>query len=250
MFGWLKDSPDPRDYSAEMLPGLTGGSMLPDHIDLGAHVDSVRDQGPTDSCVAFAICNALRIRASIEGRPILFPSALHLYYAARALEGDGIVQDRGSYPRLALKALTQLGVCSEGRWPFDLRFVNQPVPWDCVQHAADARASAFYRINGDGEERLTMARRALSAGYPFVFGSKVDDAMRNAGTDPIPPARGTIHGRHMQCCIGVGPLGWLTLGSWGRSYGFGGFTWISHERMASADVDDVYAFTLAPRAVT
>ena len=247
--GWLPDAPDDRDLDAQLLPGLVGSfGELPGSVDHSGHVDAVLDQLSTNSCAAFATINAMRVRASLLGRPLPMLSVLDLYFKARFLENlSKTVFDRGSFPRLEMRALTELGVVGNDRWPFFPERVNTPPSWDVVQHAVDARSAAYYRVTGVGEERCAMLRRALASGYIPVFGTVVDDQVREGSTSVIGPPVGRVEGRHMQAIVGCGPGYFLVLGSYGSQYANSGFTRFSNERIGSEFCSDFWVVTDAPR---
>lgn len=246
--GWLPDAPDDRDFDAQLLPGLVGSfGELPVSVDHSGHVDHVLDQVSTNACAAFATINAMRVRASLLGRPLPMLSVLDLYFKARFLESlSKTVLDRGSFPRLEMRALAELGVVANDRWPFFPERVNTPPSWDVVQHAVDARSAAYYRVTGVGEERCAMLRRALASGYIPVFGTVVDDQVREGPLETIGRAVGKVDGRHMQAIVAYGPGYFVALGSYGLRYGFGGFTRISDERIGSEDCADFWVITDAP----
>lgn len=250
--GWLPDPLDLRDWTARDMPGLSGSVIMPANVDLSAHVDTIRDQSTTESCVAQAITRCLHMRASIEGRRVVYPSALALYYAARLLEtGDpSRIANRGSYPRLALDALSKFGVCAEDRWPLKAFAVDIAPPWDCAQHAIDAKVDGYYRVFGDGEFRLDTMRRCLAAGQPLHVGFTVDKQLFDLGTDVLGPLGEPTGGRHAMAVIGYGPGWFLAVNSWGSSFGFHGFCRISDARMGESSTGDIWAFRLAPQEVT
>lgn len=250
--GWLPDPHDPRDFDARAMPGLSGGILMPADVDLSPHVDMIRDQGLAEECVAQTIARCLHMRASIEGRRILYPSTRALYYAARLLEtGDhSRITNRGSYPRLALDAASKIGLCAESRWPPNPHTIDVPPSWDCAQHAIDARVDGYYRVTGDGEFRLDTMRRCLAAGQPLHVGFTVDKQLFDLGDGILGPIGDPTGGRHAMAVIGYQPGWFLVCNSWGRSWGFGGYGRISDERMGAADTGDVWAFRVAPRSIT
>ena len=250
--GWLPDPHDARDWNAAAMPGLSGGVIMPATVDMSSHVDTIRDQGLAEECVAQAIARCLHMRASIEGRRILYPSTRALYYAARLLEtGDhSRITNRGSYPRLALDAASKIGLCAESRWPPNPHTIDVPPSWDCAQHAIDARVDGYYRVMGDGEFRLDTMRRCLAAGQPLHVGFTVDKQLYDLGDGILGPLGEPTGGRHAMAVIGYQPGWFLVVNSWGRSWGFGGYGRISDERMGAADTGDIWAFRVGPREIT
>lgn len=247
--GWLVDPPGSCDTDLLNLPGLVGSGALPPAIDLSNYVAGIHDQGATESCVAFALALSIQSRAAYEGRRLPFPSALHLYWMARwkeAFRDDS--PDRGSYPRLAVEVLKEHGVCAEARWPFVPSAVNVRPPWDAHQHAMDARIAGTYAIESN---RVAGLQRALASGHFPVFGTVVDDLVDHAGTEIVGPNDGRPYrGAHMQMICGYGTTDarrwFLVAGSWGRGYGFGGFTRIAAERFEESTTSNIFVPTLLP----
>ena len=91
-----------------------------------------------------------------------------------------------------------------------------------------------------------MLRRALASGYIPVFGTVVDDQVREGPLETIGRAVGKVDGRHMQCITGFGAGYFVVLGSYGREYGYGGFTRMNDERIGSEDCADFWVITDAP----
>lgn len=246
--GWLPDEPDERDFDArDLLTGSTG--PLPDFIDLRPHMRRMVQVG--ESCVMNSVVAAWCLCASAEGHTLPTPSRSHGYYKARELEGGDIV-DRGCYPRLALQAPIKYGICAEARWPHVDATINQAPPWDAQQHAYDARIDSFYRVWGYDDERLDACHLGLHRKKPFLVGTLVDSGLKNAGPDTIGRATGLITGRHMM--LGVvrdrARGRWGLQNWWGIGHGDEGIVWVSDDRLASTDCDDVYMVKLAPRMVT
>lgn len=245
--GWVPDDESDHDIPGAMLPGLMGsGALLPASVSLASHVDRVRNQLSSETCVWFSIVRALHMRASIVGRPIPWLSVLHGYWVTLWLSlGQRRPPDIGCQPRVAIEALQSVGVVPEERWPFALERVCEMPPWDVAQHAIDARDTQKYRLSGTAYD----AQRALASGYPFVFGTVVDDGVRD-GVGIIGRPKGRITGRHMQTAAGygtteAGELYFDVVGSYGEDYGDRGFTRISAERLEN-DCTDQWAVTRPP----
>lgn len=241
--GHLRDTPDERDYTAQHLFG-TGPAA--DEVDLRPRLlRGLLNQLQTNACVAFAFALAIFLRAHILGIVIDFPSVLAIYAQARPEP----LTDDGCYPRDAAKKLKSWGTCSEKRWPFDEKKVNEPLPLDVLE--ADVQVSGYYRLTGSGQELASQIRQALSAGYPVPFGQEVDDEFENYSGGVIGAWVGPSLGGHMSCLVGYrkaadGTYEYLGANSWGEDFGVdGGFYWISEARLLDARVtSDFYALTL------
>ncbi len=243
--GHIADVADERDWP---ISNLVGDVHVPAMVDLSKHVDHVRDQGATSSCVAQAFARAVHVRAGVEGIAIPFPSALEIYALAR--REDLPLVDQGSRPRAAASAMRELGVTAEARWPFDEGKVNDLPSWDVLQHSVDALVTGYYRIGGDGDERCRLVRQALAAGYPVPFALQVDQAFENYGNGILDRFSGANLGGHMTALIGYGPGWFLGINSWGTGWGDGGFFRTSDARIGEPTCTDFYALTVAPKRVS
>lgn len=239
--GLLED--DPRRAPPAHVTELVGYTSGHDEASLEGWVSGVCDQNPSDGCVGFAFKSALEIlaaRLDIAMGPV---SALAIYTMAREAMGLSII-DKGSRARDAADALEQRGIVSDERWPFDMREINTPVPWDVFQHAAAAKVDGLYRALG-----AEAIERAIHRGYPVVFDQTVDQAY-DQYTGGVYAEGGRILGRHMQVIVGYDRTRQImrVLNSWGKNWGENGLAWIPYsiaDRAAYA-----YVITLAPREAT
>ena len=238
--GHLRDPKDDRDWKIDKLLGAAASTS--DAIDWSQFVDHVRDQGQTESCVGQAFARAVHLRAAIAGSPIAFPSALAIYAFAR----DIPLQDQGCYPRMAAAGLTQMGVVSESRWPFDANQVNDEPPLDVAQHGADTSVAidGYYRIDSSGAQRSADVRQALAAGYPVPFAQEIGDDFENYAGGVLDVHGGPILGGHMTCLVGFTPDYLIAINSWGPTWGESGFYRITDARLQSAIVSDLYALSV------
>lgn len=222
--GYLSDPADHRDRDFDGL-GLSR-AQLPG-VSLRPHVLSVLDQGPTNSCVAQSVAQALRIQSSVNGSPEALRSRSAIYWNSRAYHG-ATRRDRGTHIRHAIKALQKFGAPSEGVWPFVPNQVNKRPPPAAYQNGFDARGvRGYYRIFDAGEAKLLAVKAALAAGRPVVAGWMIDRAfMDDDGPSIITPPVGPIVGGHAMVIIGYTGDFFEIVNSWGgwRDGGFARFT--------------------------
>lgn len=228
--GYLRDPHDARDWPLERL---ALGAAPPPAASLRANVDTVLDQGPTQSCVAHAWVQALRIGDHIDKRqsPEL-ASRLFVYFNARAMHG-GEHQDAGTYLRTCAQGLVRFGRPGEHLWPFDVRHVNDRPSWKSYRAAYDWRGPrGYYRIaSGD----LNAVRVAVAAGKPVVFGMDVDMAfLADDGALVIGPAEGAPVGGHAMCVVGYDGENFEIVNSWGTAWRDQGFARLTAARMETA----------------
>lgn len=257
--GWLRDKPDARDFTLETMramrvPARSSATPSLRHLRVGRLY-----QGYAGACFAFALARAIHMSLLVQGEELpAVPSPAFLYWNGRAQEYAGQdprfvpITDKGTYPRLGMKATQKLGFCQWPDDPYDWRDVRTRPPVSAYMNAFDQRDFVYARIDGVGATRVGQVASALSAGYPVLFGMQVDHAYQdNEGevVQRLDPAN--IVGGHMQVVLdvteeGVGVDNWWggpDERPWGRPDGTG---MLSHDVFGSDFVSDVYAIIAAP----
>ena len=105
--GCFKDYSDPRDIPMGLLLPIV---KLPPRVDHTALMTPVRNQGEEGTCVAFA--GTVGVKEFLDGKEYskYIPlSPRYVYFNCKKL--DGIPESEGTYPRVAMKVLSDLGVC-------------------------------------------------------------------------------------------------------------------------------------------
>lgn len=237
--GYVRDLPDERD---RQLASMALPDIPPVAVDHSRFVADVLDQGPTNSCVAHAWCQAIRLSQALDGVSQELTSRLAVYWLARAESGDQ-GSDGGTYLRSAAKAITRFGLAPERVWPFELGKVNRALPWSVYRAAHDRRGPrGYYRIvPGD----LNGIRRAVAAKKPVVFGMVVGASfVEDVGPTTIDRDSGAILGGHALCVVGYDAHRFRIVNSWGTHWRDRGFAWLTDERMRTAT--DVWAADFDP----
>jgi len=228
--GYLRDPVDKRDWH---LDRLALGAAPPNAASLRSRVDTVLNQGATQSCVAHAWVQALRVGDHLDGRPSTeVASRLFVYFNARAMH-DAEHQDAGTYLRTCAQGVVRFGRPAEHLWPFDTRHVNDHPSWKSYRAAYDWRGPrGYYRIaSGD----LNSIRVAVAAGKPVAFGMDVDLAfLADAGPHVIGPAEDAPVGGHAMCVVGYDGGEFEVVNSWGTAWRDQGFARLTAARMATA----------------
>jgi hypothetical protein len=232
---------------------------LVDYRDTIAQIDHVRDQGGTNSCVAFAMCRAAHTTAHLLGTPMReYPSALLIYAIARlygGVPGQPLV-DFGSYPSAAEEAVKRWGFCPERLWPFvdDGQRVNRLPDLYAMHQAADHVLTGTYEVFEEGGSRLTAIAQQLAQRHIVTCAVEVDKAFEQAnGVEPIDAPSGPSLGKHAICLCGyrraeTGEFDFLVCNSWGIGWGNGGFGWINANRVMHESTESILVVTSAPRA--
>src|ERR1700730_5757888 len=162
-FGWMLDLPDHRDYLYAAPVAVL--QTLPTSVDLTGKCPPVYDQGQLGSCTANAIAAAIEFDQMKQQLSDFMPARLFIYYNERDMEGT-VNSDSGAMIRDGIKSVSQLGVCPESEWPYDVAKFTQKPPAKAYQDALTDRAVSYQRVLQD----LTQMRGCIASGYPFVFG--------------------------------------------------------------------------------
>ena len=245
--GGLLPSPvDPRDWPSEDLLGARRKLSTPQDASLRSYVDSVLDQGNTESCVGNAVAQAVRVLMRARGTSAAFlPSRLMVYYNSRAVHG-GTTSDVGTYMRAALASIQKLGFCSEEVWPFDESKINKKPSWNAYRKGIHNRVvNGYYAIKQKGDARVERVKTAILDKRPIVFGMRIDRAFEQAtGSNVIGVPTGDIIGGHAMCIIGYDAEGVDVVNSWGTSWGDQGYGKLSWDVVAWEKAIDFYVVTM------
>ncbi len=256
--GHVKDSIDNRDLrigdlivavnaQAEALPVVQWGPEAPS-VNLMQWVHEMKDQGQTNACVGFAISRATHMRGLIQGHADMeAPSEYAIWALARAREKTIVepLQNIGCQPRNACDMASRWGLAPATAWPADASTMNvMPTP-EVLSSASRYRLSDYYEI--DGTDRSTNVRQALTAGVPVCAAFQVDRTFNEfTGSYVMPNFDGSMLGGHYVTIIGYSGNSYLICNSWGTTWGFGGFAWISEERLLHPTTTDLRAALVVP----
>lgn len=224
----FEDMPNPS-------PMLGAPSVdLPDRIDLRIHCPPVETQYPTNSCVANAVVGALEIHQKKAGLPLTDLSRLFVYYNARSLAGNEMV-DCGSLIHHGMAAVLAYGACEERMWPFQAAMVAAQPPTNCYQNAMRYEAVQYART-----PRGVPALTALAQGLPVVFGISAPPAYYDIAAqtgamprpDQVPPQHKPKTG-HAMVIVGyeMADQTYLVRNSWGPQWADNGYCRIPFETM-------------------
>lgn len=235
-------------------PGVTG------EADLSAYVFSIRDQAQTQRCVGAAnarIINvtAQRIQYGAPNPSVLYPSERGLYSLAREEEGGPGVPlvDQGSVPGFLVQAVSKdVGVPLERDFPEDDSQINQKVPPDVLAKALSCKVTAVHTIDSAGDQRVADACQTLLEGFPFSMAIPVGDGYENADSDvPVTAPTGKIYGGHDVAILGFKKLAngrtiFRNAGSWGPTFGVGGWVWLDESVLTDPRASDFIVMTAVP----
>jgi hypothetical protein len=162
-FGWKQETQAPK-LSMRLRTPLD----MPDDVSMECRIVEVLDQGDTQSCVAQATAQAMRIVMYKAGSVPPLPSRLWIYRTARETHHEGDL-DNGTYISAAFKVMRELGWTSETTHPWREDNVNNPIGYGLRLHANDQKTAAreYALINGykDGIKDALAIPLSLGSGW-------------------------------------------------------------------------------------
>ena len=237
-YSWKPDVPDINDFLYESIaPPL---KALPPSIDLRATCSPVEDQGDLGSCTANALAGAMEfLEDENKVSPFNTLSRLFIYYNERVIEGT-VRYDSGAQIRDGIKSLSNLGVCAESLWPYNVAAYKTKPTANCYADGLKRKIVSYYRIN-----TLSDMKTCLASGFPFVFGFSVytqfeSQAAATTGIINLPVKGDKCLGGHAVLCVGYDDTTqrFLVRNSWGTSWGIQGYFTIPYTYLTNVNLAD------------
>jgi C1A family cysteine protease len=205
---------------------------LPVSIDLRTKLPPVRNQGDRGTCVAYATA-ALReylLGAQSTGADL---SEQFLYWACK--ERDGYA-GAGTWIKIGMDVLQELGVCPESVWPYDAMIVvdnegHGPPPANAASEAAPFQVAGFTSLNARWIDAL---REVLANGAPVAVSMDVYQSCQRPYTYRMGDVRLPLPdeaklGGHAMLLVGYvddaevpGGGYFIVRNSWGEAFGYDG----------------------------
>jgi len=241
--GWNRDLPDWRDKVLQFANAKRESLPLFKDLRPAEHFD-IYDQGSLGSCTANAIGAAFHFDQVKQGLVEFTPCRLFLYYNERALEGS-IEEDAGASIRDGMKTLHNIGICTEGLWPYEEANFAQKPPSTCYKEASKNRAKEYARV----PQTLEDMKACINEGFPFVFGFVVYSSFfsRNVtatGNMIMPFPNEYVCGGHAVQACGFDDKRqvFIVRNSWGSGWGDQGYFYMPYEYIANPNlVSDIWA---------
>jgi len=258
---------DPRDYKYARLAAAAGAPVEDTQpIDYRPNLPPVFQQQSRGACVAAAA--AWTMKAFQEVSQGDFPSsglsAAYLYTMCKNL--DGIPDEEGTYPRVAMQVLQKHGVCPEVWMPYWTLTDLPPPQVPQVANAAAERAEK-YRVNTyaqicsptdtDRGALLSTMRQALQREGPFLLALLVCENFNPGDDGRLPLPEGRVLGGHAVGIVGDLPSekAFILRNSWGAEWGQDGYALLPYEWLTRRYDYGWYVFeawtsvdTIIPRA--
>jgi C1A family cysteine protease len=251
IYGWKRDLPSHHDNILNVANPTVMAKFPTRKFCSG--LPPVYDQGQLGSCTANALAGLFEFEQMKEGLKDFMPSRLFIYFNERKIEGT-VGSDAGAALSDGIKALTNLGVCSETSWPYDIvKFKTLPSPSaydEALKHQVMASRRVPVSING--------FKTMINMGYPVAFGFTVfsymeSQQMATTGVLKMPGSDEQPIGGHAVVCVGYSDtmkssdgkhVGYLKIrNSWGDSWGQQGYFWMPYDYVKANLCSDAWVIT-------
>jgi hypothetical protein len=153
----------------------------------------------------------------------------------RAARVDNIRGDKGSTMTGNIRALQELGACTEETWPYQPNLVNKEPSAAAFEEAERFRLEEADRV----PISLRAMKHCLAEGFPFAFGLVLFKSFDRAGRAGVVPAPGRAetgreaHGCHAMLAVGYSDQDevFVVRNSWGPRWGDKGYCYIPYAYM-------------------
>ena len=235
--------PDPVDRRDFIFRTTFG--KLPTNVDLRCYAEDIEDQKMTGSCVANSTVSALELLLERNDR-FFDLSRLFLYYNLRKPYAELHNVDEGSYLRDGFKSVSNLGICSEDVWGFDVSKVNAVPDYRSYTEALQHKVQKYERIPNTSMVLSTKA--AIAKGYPVTIGLFLGQSFYNIyghlHTHDYNGVDNDNVGGHAMVVVGYDDSlgGFIVENSWSKLWGDEGYFLLKYHVMEK-DCQDAWVCT-------
>lgn len=242
-YGWNPDIPDIRDIVQISISYSKTKKNIVDLRDTN-FLPPVLNQGNMGSCVTHAVLAAFMFIWNKSKKPQFVPSRQFIYYNQRICSNT-IEFDSGSSIRDALKIIKKFGVCKEECYPYDIEYFTDRPNINAYKNASTNMIDFKYKRIDFSIENIM---NALNYEIPVIFGYTVFESFDNANvarTGLVPVPKITSEKIIGSCCSVI--VGYdntkkyfLCMGSWGTSFGQGGYFWVPYAFVNAKNCSDFW----------
>ena len=241
--GVVPSPPDYRDFAYGLL--VTAESVPAQYTCEHEYRYPVKNQGKWGTCVGQACASVKEIQEA-RNYPSREPELSPLFVYAECKKRDGIPNQEGTYPRIAMKVLKELGICKESLFPYGN--INNPLPltsFESIQDAKNYQIGAYARI-----QTMQELKQAIFQQGPVLAALMVMESIANVDENGFVPAPGDVSkdkflGGHAMCVVGWDDklsnglhTGFFRVrNSWGKYWGDKGYCWIPYDYFNWRDAD-------------
>jgi len=217
-----------------------------DTIDLKHYFKQISNQYNLSSCVANGIADTAEAMYAKEFNiaPEKVPdfSRLFIYYNARNNQTPPTSHlDKGTYISTGMDSISRYGIPQESVWPYNTYNVFTRPSIIAYRTALRNRFFNYYSINSKGNDRIRDITKALNAGCPVVFGTKLDSAFTQpAGPSLVSPPSGDYIGAHCMVVVGKEGNNFEIRNSWGAGWRDSGYVWFTPEYLKASITKDIW----------
>lgn len=243
-YGWKRS---PRRVRGLGHLDFTLGGVVPLRESSEVEMPAAIDQGPLGSCTANAWGVAVQAQMpKVAGEWQELLSRLMLYYGERAIEGS-ISDDSGAVLSDGARFLTEVGICRESKWPYDVsRFKERPSFEAFVEAHRHQGIAGAHRLDEDDPHLVYNIAAAIDAGFPVVWGTELDQAFEDLKPGEVwPGVTEQVVGGHAMVLTAQRDYGkeFKSQSSWTPDFCENGSAWVSAGAVSSRAAGDYWVVT-------
>lgn len=233
----LDARPDTADFRDRMFePTLVD---VPAHKPLSEHLKlrlPILDQGDEGACTAFGLATvAHALLRKRNPRAALRPVSTRMFYDMARRYDEWRGEDySGSSCRGAMKGWHHHGVCAETVWPYKPGQRLETYTEQRARDAAQRPLGAYFRVN----HKDLVAMHAAFAEVGVLYASAaVHDGWDDPRRGVIAWTQQEIAGYHAFAIVGYDEGGFWIQNSWGKTWGRGGYGYVSYDEWLERGTD-------------